>query len=831
MGPDEMLGALQHDGVDVRRESDRGALQMLTEKQARLQVGEFSPSALIEYLQESEEAAIADGFGGLQFAANMTLLLETGADHESLIEYEALLDRFVARGRSTVFCHYLRSRFDPALIHDVFRAHQMVILGDLVGSSPYYEPPDLLLGALKTEAADYKRKRVDWWIGRLRRALEAEDERETTREQLTQQEVERQRLVHQLGERLKEARTLHGALRLLRPEREVSWDLLSELAALLPGGWQYPEICEALVACGDLKAATMGWRESPWVQSVEFDTPRGPGRISVAYMEERPPENEGPFLAEERALLAGIAEKLQAYLKYQSAIVELRDREEFINLLLNSTAEAICAIDLKGNCAIANPACARLLGYDDPEELVGLNMHNEFHHTRADGAPFPSEDCPIHHDCIRGQAAHMDGDVFWRADGRQIEVDVYSHPIIKEGANIGAVVTFMDIGARKRLESQLVQAQKMEAVGQLAGGVAHDFNNLLTVINGYTELLMDSADREDPKYGLLDEIRKAGEHSASLTRQLLAFSRKQVLAPRLIDLNEVIRGTEKMLKRLIGEDVSLTTALSPDLMSVHADPAQIEQVLLNLAVNSRDAMPQGGKLTIETRNVAIDEAYARTHPDARLGPHVMIAVSDTGVGMGPEVKRHLFEPFFTTKGLGRGTGLGLAVVHGIVKQSGGHIEVYSETSLGTSFKIYLPYRAGVDSTESESEAVSEGHGSGETILVVEDDEAVRMLTTRILNEAGYRVLESCCGAEALRVCEEYAETIHLLVTDVVMPEIGGRLLAEKLLSRHPEMRVLYVSGYTDDAVVRHGILQDDVNFLQKPFAPVVLRRKVREVLQ
>lgn len=384
----------------------------------------------------------------------------------------------------------------------------------------------------------------------------------------------------------------------------------------------------------------------------------------------------------------------------------------------------------------------------------------------------------------------------------------------------------------RRTEEQLRQAQKMEAIGQLAGGVAHDFNNLLTIITGYSDLLLNGALAEsDPARDLVQEILKAAERASTLTRQLLAFSRRQVLAPRVLVLNSIVRDMDKMLRRMIGEDIALTSTLADDLGSVKADPGQIEQVLLNLVVNARDAMPRGGRLTIETANVYLDETYARAHPEARPGPFVMVAVTDTGCGMDAATQARIFEPFFTTKGVGKGTGLGLATVYGIVKQSQGSIFVYSEVNRGTSFKIYLPRIEGAAEEAPRIEAKAPSRPSGnETLLIVEDDEAVRALTRTVLRNSAYHVIESADGAEALRWAEGHADPIHLLVTDVVMPGMSGRELAERMTDLRKEVKVLYVSGYTDDSVVRHGLLEAEVAFLQKPFTPDALARKVREVL-
>lgn len=387
-----------------------------------------------------------------------------------------------------------------------------------------------------------------------------------------------------------------------------------------------------------------------------------------------------------------------------------------------------------------------------------------------------------------------------------------------------------DVTARKSLEAQFRQSQKMDAFGQLAGGVAHDFNNLLTVINGYSDLLLQSLPSGDPSRELVSEILKAGERSAQLTRQLLAFSRQQVLAPRVLNLNEVVNEIDKMLRRLIGEDIRLTRTLESKLWAVQADTGQVEQVLLNLCVNARDAMPKGGRLTIETQNINLDENYARTHSDVPSGPYVLLSVTDTGSGMSMEVQERIFEPFFTTKGIGNGTGLGLATVFGIVKQSAGHIAVYSEVGVGTSFKVYLPRIEQQSKVlKAPSRILTPPRGT-ETILFAEDEPGVRNLTYRILAGCGYKVLLAGDGEEALRIAEADRGPIHLLISDVVMPGAGGRTTADQITRMHPEARVLYISGYTDDAVIRHGVLREGVHFLQKPFSPAALATIVREIL-
>ena len=384
---------------------------------------------------------------------------------------------------------------------------------------------------------------------------------------------------------------------------------------------------------------------------------------------------------------------------------------------------------------------------------------------------------------------------------------------------------------REKLEEQLRMSQKMEAIGSLAGGVAHDFNNLLSVILGYTGFALDAMPENTPLRADLLEVRKAGERAAALTRQLLAFGRKQVLQPLPLSLNQVATGLEQMLRRILGEDIDLLQTLAPELGLTLADPSQIGQVLMNLVVNARDAMPEGGKLTIGTANVEVDEEYAARHVAVMPGPYVMLAVTDTGCGMDPTTKARLFEPFFTTKEAGKGTGLGLSTVYGIVRQTGGNIWVYSEPGLGTTFKIYLPrVLSATMPTVTEPPALPRRATGTETILVVEDEEALRRVARRILGAAGYTVLAAANGDEALAICAQHVGDIHLILTDVVMPRMSGKMLAQKLAQTRPTLKVLYMSGYTDDAIVHHGVLDAETQFLAKPFTAPDLARKVRVVL-
>ncbi len=415
-----------------------------------------------------------------------------------------------------------------------------------------------------------------------------------------------------------------------------------------------------------------------------------------------------------------------------------------------------------------------------------------------------------------------DGTVFWVHDKGHFVFD-------EKGAKTAWQGVMLDISATKELEKQLRLAQKLESVGMLTGGIAHDFNNMLTVINCYSDLTLRKLTKEDPLRQNIEEIKKAGQRSAELTHQLLAFSRQQIMEPIVTNLNEIIVDTTKMLQRLIGEDIQLTTSLNSKIGQTIVDPGQFSQIIMNLTVNARDAMPQGGKLTIETANVFLDDDYTRRHVGFLPGAYVMLAVSDNGSGMNEKIKQHIFEPFFTTKALGRGTGLGLATVYGIVKQSGGNIEVYSEQGIGTTFKIYLP-RVNEEVEKVKTPAVSLEMLMGtETILLVEDEFLVRNLSKKILETCGYRVIEAGDGLEALELCQQDS-SIDLLMTDVVMPKMGGRELSEKLSEIFPKLKILYTSGYTDDAVVRHGVIGINKNFIQKPFTPEALSTKIRAIL-
>ena len=502
---------------------------------------------------------------------------------------------------------------------------------------------------------------------------------------------------------------------------------------------------------------------------------------------------------------------------------QLRRANNRLEAVVQASPLAIVSLDPDGIVQTWNPAAERLFGWT-AQEVTGTLLPT-----------VPAGDEPAFRESRRRvmQGEPLTGMEMVRKkkDGTTVTVNLFGAPLRDAAGRVTGVLGLMeDVTGVKRLEQQFFQAQKMEAVGRLAGGVAHDFNNLLTAILGSTDLLLETLPPDHPGREDALETRKAALRAADLTRQLLAFSRQQVLAPRVLSLNDVVSEMHKMLHRLIGEDVELRTVLGENLGAARADPGQIEQVVVNLAVNARDAMPNGGRLTIETANVDLDDGYAAEHTVVVPGRYVMLAVSDTGMGMDAATKARVFEPFFTTKPKGKGTGLGLATVYGIVKQSGGYVWVYSEPGQGTSLKIYLPrVDAPVEASSPAHPATGSLAGS-ETVLVVEDQEEVRRLTRRILEGRGYRVLVAASGPEALRLAEHQAGGIDLLVTDVVMPGMSGRELGLLLGPARPRMKVLYVSGYTDESIVHHGVLEPGVAFMQKPFSAEGLARKVREVL-
>ncbi len=499
----------------------------------------------------------------------------------------------------------------------------------------------------------------------------------------------------------------------------------------------------------------------------------------------------------------------------------LRETSQRLQAIVDASPVAISAIDKAGRVLVWSKAAARLLGWTD-REILGRELPTVPAQRRAEFEEAMERN-------RLGEATLYETQRL-RKDGSLVDVIASAAPLLGPNGEVtGTMGMLVDITERKQLEEQLRQAVKMEGIGRLAGGVAHDFNNLLTVIGGRTYLLLSQMSADDAMRRDVELIQQTGERAAALTRQLLAFSRKQILQATVLNLNNVVSDTRSLLERLLGEDIEVVMDLEPALGMTTADHGQLEQVIVNLAVNARDAMSRGGRLMLETRNVTLDESYTRQHLEVQPGDYVSLAVSDSGTGMDEATRARIFEPFFTTKELGKGTGLGLATVYGIIKQSNGHVSVYSEPGYGTVFRIYLPRTEGAEPAPVEARREATPSGS-ETVLLAEDDPNLRTLARDILDSQGYVVLESEDVEDAMRIAELYEGVVHLLVTDVVMPRMSGRGLADAIKRRRPDMKVLFMSGYTDDAIVHHGVLDPGTPFLQKPFTPGALARKVREVL-
>jgi PAS domain S-box-containing protein len=519
-----------------------------------------------------------------------------------------------------------------------------------------------------------------------------------------------------------------------------------------------------------------------------------------------------------RGVMVDISERKQAELA-------LREAEEKYRSLFENAVEGIYQSTPDGRFLTVNPALVRMAGFESADEMIRTWTDIE-HQVYVD----PQRRRDFLREIVqRGEVRDFEGEVFVK-DGSTRWISQCARAVRDAQGRVDHIEgRVLDVTEKKRLEQQFLQAQKMEAIGRLAGGVAHDFNNLLMIINGYCEILLDGVGPDDPAREPLDEIRQAGQRAATLIHQLLAFGRRQIFAPQVIDLNAVVQDVERMLRRVIGEDIDLVLELTATGL-VKADPAQLQQVLMNLVVNSRDAMPTGGRLVIRTELVHLHESRCADRPEVRSGYYVLLAVSDTGCGMDEDTKARVFEPFFTTKGQGKGTGLGLATVYGIIQQSEGHIEVESAAGRGTRFRIYLPC-VSPEPQEPDSSADSQAPLRGrENVLLVEDEPGVRGIVARTLRSLGYQVLEAPQGDVALTRSDEFQGTIHLLVTDVVLPGMGGREIADALTARRPGIKVLYLSGYTGDAVLRRGVQEHEVAFLQKPFSTAMLARKVRAVL-
>ncbi len=593
----------------------------------------------------------------------------------------------------------------------------------------------------------------------------------------------------------------------------------------LPGKKCYEVYQEQAQPCED--CPTRRAMETGQTCADELQLAHGPGEKS-RWME----VYAFPMLDPATEKINGVIQYFRDIGQRRQAEEALRANERFLTAIFASIQDGISILDLDYNIVRVNAAMDQ--AYPQSMPMVGKKCYAAYH-----GRAKPCEICPTRRTLETGQADRAV--VIERgASGEILKfIDLFTFPLIDlaSGQMQGVVESVRDITQQKqaeealhRSEANLLQSQKMEAVGRLAGGVAHDFNNILTAIIGYIELLQAKFEPGDPRLNDTEEIQKAAERAASLTRQLLAFSRKQIFAPKVLNLNKLLLNLDKMLRRLLSEEIKLVTIPGENLGEVKADPGQIEQVIINLAVNARDAMPRGGVITLETQNVSLDAAYAQKYAEVQPGDYVMLAVSDTGSGLDEVSRARIFEPFFTTKELGKGTGLGLSTVHGIIKQSGGHINVYSELGQGATFKVYLPrLRRPVQAEAAAPTSCNFDRGT-ETILLVEDEEMVRQVAWRILELKGYTVLEAASGPEALVVSQQTQAPIHLMLTDVVMPGMSGGETAERLQAQRPELKILFMSGHTENSIVHHGVLDPGVAFIQKPFRSDLLVHQVRQLL-
>ena len=512
--------------------------------------------------------------------------------------------------------------------------------------------------------------------------------------------------------------------------------------------------------------------------------------------------------------------------KHKQARDELQKEKEKFRILTDESPLGVSLIDEKGEYNYVNRKFVEMFGYTLKEIPTGREWFRKAYPDNEYRNQAISAWITAVKETKTGQTNILIYTVTCKDGSKKV---IQFLPVKMDTGD--QIVIYEDITTQRKLEAQLIQSQKMEAIGRLAGGVAHDFNNIITVINNLAQLALRTLKQTDPLRQDLEEIKKAGDRAASLTSQLLTFSRKQVLQPRVLDLNRVIIDMNNMIKRLIGEDVEMKTILAPELGRINADQGQIEQVIMNLVINARDAMPGAGKITIETASIHLDEPYACEHGvELKPGPHVMLGISDTGIGMDKETKSHIFEPFFTTKEKGEGTGLGLSTIYGIVKQTGGWIWVYSEPGRGTTFKVYLPEIVSNAEPGKRVPAPCKVLDGSETLLVVEDDKTILNLVRKILKLYGYDVLEAQDGEDALKVIEAHEDPIHLMLTDVIMPGMNGRELAERIMLLSPKTKVLYMSGYTDDAISHLGVLKPGMEFIEKPFTPESLALKVRKVL-
>lgn len=793
--PQQVFGYLEDAGYKVAPHLANGQLRVVTPAETYLREGSFDPDKMIVFLRTETERAIAEGYPTLRVTGEMTWSLNGVPGSDRLIEYEAKLNHFFPGSPCLAICQYDRRRFSSDTVLGVLSTHPIAVVGSRMYENFYYIPPEDFLGPKPQEAM------LCNWLNNLEGRAQGEEELYRTRDewQLT-------------FDGLADGMTIH----------DTEYNILLNnraFAGLIPGGYREGIKCHQLVHGLDAPPAHCPMGEalaSKKSKTSEFFEPWVNRYLSVRT---DPVLDATGLVVRIIHVVRDITER-----KQMEEVLARSQAEAHYRELIENAAYGIFRSTLGGKFLYVNPALVEMLRYQSREELLSANIPHDIYPASSQSATVLEE---------MSQTQRVDSrEIEWVGkDGKVINVRLSGKMVPDSQGKLEEFEAIVEnVTERRLLEQQLYQSQKMESVGRLAGGVAHDFNNLLNVILGYSNLMLEHLSPEDPLCKRAKAIQQAGERAAMLTKQLLAFSRRQVLEPIILNLNTVVTEAKELLQRLIGEDIELNLALDPALDQVKVDPGQMSQIIMNLAVNARDAMPNGGKLSIETANIVLKDDYVARRPLVSPGPYVMMAVSDTGAGIDRMTQEHIFEPFFTTKEKGKGTGLGLSTVYGIVKQSGGFIWVYSEPGQGTTFKIYLPRVEERVSAVRVEESPGEFVASSETILLVEDDEALRELAREFLESAGYSVLEARSGPEAIEVVRGHEGSIHLLLTDVVLPGMSGPALSENLGATHPGMKVLYVSGYTDNEIVHRGVLDSQMAFLQKPYGKEALLTKIHKIL-
>jgi two-component system cell cycle sensor histidine kinase/response regulator CckA len=786
---ESILGYLWGDGLEVEPYLESGQLSILTADDAYMQDGVFDPDGRIAFLRTEMEQALVEGYPALRITDEMTWALRGLPGSEQLIEYEARLNEFFPGSKCLAMCQYDQRRFDPALLLDALRTHPIAVVGTEFYENFYYIPPTEFLGE-DLPAATLRhwleslaeRKRAEEEIRKLNQFLDSVIDNANVWVDVLDRKanvVLWNKAAEEISGYFREEVVGHGKIwEWLYPDREYRNEIVTGALAIIEKGGEEKE-AETTIRRKDGQTRVISWNSRNLVD--EKDNPIG----SIAL---------GRDITERRRLER-----------------RTEERRLYLESVLACAPDAIVTMDAQHRILEWNPGAERLFGYT-LEEAVGRNVDELV--TGSDPHTF-GEATGFTRRVLAGESISPTETVRYRKDGTPVNVIVSGSPIWIGDELIGVVVVYTDITERKQLEAQLRQAQKMEAIGQLSGGIAHDFNNLLTTIGGFAELMLRKTPEGNQQHRDLRQIKIAAERAADLTRQLRLFTRQEEGERRPVQLNSVVEETHDLLERSISKGITIQLQLEPDLWAVEADPSQMSQVLMNLCVNAWDAMPDGGTLTLETRNMTLDEEGAQAILAARPGRYVCLSVSDTGCGMSPEVQARLFEPFFTTKDPGKGTGLGLAVVYGIVKGHGGFINVYSEEGKGSTFRIYLPViELAVEERRVEVLELPTGTG---TILLVDDEEAIRKLGERILKQCGYTVLEAENGVQALEVYQAHRGEIALVVLDMVMPEMGGRECLRRLRELDPKVKVLISTGYTVNGSVRELMSEGALGVVDKPF--------------